>query len=38
MPEPYGMALRSGAYAPEPQERVGVIISGRNTTAAGFAR
>ena len=31
-------ALSSGAYAPEPGERVGVVISGGNTTAVDFGR
>lgn len=31
-------ALLSGAYIPEPGERVGVIISGANTTAVDFDR
>jgi threonine dehydratase len=30
-------ALRSGAYRPAPGERVGVLISGGNTTAVDFA-
>ncbi|MBV8199087.1 MAG: threonine/serine dehydratase [Acidobacteria bacterium] len=30
-------ALRSGAYRPHPAERVGVVISGGNTTAVDFA-
>jgi threonine dehydratase len=31
-------ALLSGRYRPEPNERVGVLISGANTTAVDFAR
>jgi threonine dehydratase len=31
-------ALISGRYRPEPNERVGVLISGANTTAVDFAR
>jgi threonine dehydratase len=31
-------ALSSGAYAPEPGERVGVVVSGGNTTAVDFGR
>jgi threonine dehydratase len=31
-------ALLSGAYKPEPGERVGVVISGGNTTAVNFDR
>jgi threonine dehydratase len=31
-------ALLSGAYKPEPDERVGVIVSGGNTTAVDFER
>lgn len=31
-------ALLSGRYRPAPQERVGVVISGANTTAVDFAR
>jgi threonine dehydratase len=31
-------ALLSGFYQPQPEERVGVIISGANTTAVDFAR
>ncbi len=31
-------ALLSGAYVPEPGERVGVVISGGNTTAVDFGR
>jgi threonine dehydratase len=31
-------ALFSGRYRPEPQERVGVLISGANTTAVDFNR
>jgi len=30
-------ALRSGAYQPAPDERVGVVISGGNTTAVSFS-
>jgi threonine dehydratase len=30
-------ALLSGAYRPQPRERVGVVISGGNTTAVDFA-
>lgn len=29
-------ALLSGAYAPHPGERVGVVVSGGNTTAVDF--
>jgi threonine dehydratase len=29
-------AVLSGAYTPEPGERVGVLISGANTTAVQF--
>ena len=31
-------ALRSGAYSPGPDEHVGVVISGANTTAVDFTR
>jgi len=31
-------ALHSGAYRPQPDERVGVVISGGNTTAVDFNR
>ena len=31
-------ALLSGAYVPAPYERVGVLVSGANTTAVDFAR
>lgn len=31
-------ALRSGAYRPEPGERIAVVISGGNTTAVDFGR
>jgi len=31
-------ALSSGAYAPAPDERVGVVVSGGNTTAVDFDR
>jgi threonine dehydratase len=31
-------ALLSGAYAPAPGERIGVILSGANTTAVDFSR
>ena len=31
-------ALLSGAYAPGPGERVGVVVSGGNTTAVDFGR
>jgi len=31
-------ALLSGAYSPSPGERVGVVISGANTTAVDFTR
>jgi threonine dehydratase len=31
-------ALLSGAYVPEPGERVGVVVSGGNTTAVDFGR
>lgn len=31
-------ALLDGAYVPEPGERVGVVVSGGNTTAVDFAR
>jgi threonine dehydratase len=31
-------ALRSGGYVPAPRERVGVVISGGNTTAVDFRR
>jgi threonine dehydratase len=31
-------ALASGAYAPAPGERVGVVVSGGNTTAVDFGR
>jgi threonine dehydratase len=31
-------ALLSGAYVPSPGERVGVVISGANTTAVDFDR
>jgi threonine dehydratase len=31
-------ALLSGAYAPAPGERVGVVVSGGNTTAVDFDR
>jgi threonine dehydratase len=31
-------ALLSGAYAPGPGERVGVVVSGGNTTAVDFER
>jgi len=30
-------ALLSGAYVPRPGERVGVVVSGGNTTAVDFA-
>ncbi|MGH3822057.1 MAG: hypothetical protein ACRDRA_04345, partial [Pseudonocardiaceae bacterium] len=30
-------ALRTGAYQPQPGERVAVIISGANTTSPAFA-
>jgi len=30
-------ALQSGAYQPAPEERVGIVISGGNTTAVDFA-
>ena len=30
--------LLSGGYAPDPGERVGVIVSGANTTAVDFGR
>src|SRR5262249_26751256 len=30
-------ALISGAYVPRPGERTGVVVSGANTTAVGFA-
>ena len=42
MAEPGGAAafaaLLSGAYVPAPGERVGVVVSGGNTTAVDFAR
>ena len=31
-------ALLSGAYVPAPGERVGVVVSGGNTTAVDFGR
>ncbi len=31
-------ALLSGAYAPRPGERVGIVVSGANTAAVDFAR
>lgn len=31
-------ALRSGAYVPAPGERVGIVVSGGNTTAVSFPR
>jgi threonine dehydratase len=31
-------ALLSGAYVPGPAERVGVVVSGGNTTAVDFTR
>jgi threonine dehydratase len=31
-------AIASGRYAPDPQERVGVVICGANTDPAAFAR
>jgi len=31
-------AVLSGSYQPEPGERVGVIVSGGNTTAVDFGR
>ena len=31
-------ALQSGAYAPQHGERIGVILSGGNTTAVDFSR
>ena len=31
-------ALLSGRYRPEPEERVGVLVSGGNTTAVDFGR
>jgi threonine dehydratase len=31
-------ALLAGAYTPRPGERVGVVVSGGNTTAVDFAR
>jgi threonine dehydratase len=31
-------ALLSGVYRPAPQERVGIVLSGGNTTAVDFAR
>jgi len=40
--EPGGAAalagLAAGAYRPEPGERVGVVVSGGNTTAVSFER
>jgi threonine dehydratase len=31
-------ALKSGAYVPAPGERVGILVSGGNTTAVDFDR
>jgi threonine dehydratase len=31
-------ALLSGAYVPAPGERVGMLLSGANTTAVDFSR
>jgi threonine dehydratase len=36
--EPGGAALLAGAYQPEPQERIGVIVSGGNSAAVDFDR